>query len=146
VFQELGLTDDSTEASLTGNTYGGTAIMGVDTVNIVPRGKKSAELDILAVAEQLQVLPCPNPVRDVHTTTFRVMGAMASMVEAIRVRIFDLSGRLVWEDETVGNELDWHIENLVGEHLANGMYLYQVWIRIDGMWINKDIGKIAVLR
>ncbi len=145
--QDLNLTGDSKEAVLTGMT-GGTDIMGIDTVRIVPgSGKpKSEELDILAVAEQLQVLPCPNPVRDVYTTTFRVMGSAASIVEAIRVRIFDLSGGLVWEDETVGSELDWHVENLVGDYLANGMYLYQVSIKIDGMWISKDIGKIAVLR
>ena len=38
--QELNLTEDSTEATLTGATYGGTPIEGTDTVNIVPKGKK----------------------------------------------------------------------------------------------------------
>jgi hypothetical protein len=145
--QELSLTEHSTEASLTGDTYDGTLIVGTDTVNIVPqRGKKSVELDILAIADQLQVLPCPNPVRDVHTTTFRVMGAMASMVEAIRVQIYDLSGHLVWEDAALGSELDWHTDSLSGDYLANGIYLYRVQVRIGGSWINQDIGKIAVLR
>ncbi len=37
--QELSLTNDSTTANLTGTTYGGQAIQGTDTVNIVPKGK-----------------------------------------------------------------------------------------------------------
>lgn len=37
--QELSLTNDSTTATLTGTTYGGQAIEGTDTVNIVPKGK-----------------------------------------------------------------------------------------------------------
>ena len=36
---ELDLDGDSTEATLTGSTYGGQAIQGTDTVNIVPKGK-----------------------------------------------------------------------------------------------------------
>ncbi|MCK4314258.1 MAG: hypothetical protein KAX24_00670 [Anaerolineae bacterium] len=35
--QELNLTGDSTEATLTGSTYAGQAIQGTDTVNIVPK-------------------------------------------------------------------------------------------------------------
>ncbi len=35
--QELNLTGDSTEATLTGTTFGGQAIQGTDTVNIVPK-------------------------------------------------------------------------------------------------------------
>jgi hypothetical protein len=37
--QELNLSEDSTEATLTGATYGETSIQGTDTVNVVPRGK-----------------------------------------------------------------------------------------------------------
>jgi hypothetical protein len=38
--QELNLTQDSTEATLTGETMDGTPIEGTDTVNIVPKKKK----------------------------------------------------------------------------------------------------------
>jgi hypothetical protein len=88
----------------------------------------------------------PNPIRDVHTATFQVMGAMAAEVEEIRVQIYDLSGRLVWDAAALGSELDWHTDSLSGDYLANGIYLYRVQIRIGGSWINQDIGKIAVLR
>jgi len=37
--QELNLTEDSTEATLTGEAYIGQPVKGTDTVNIVPRGK-----------------------------------------------------------------------------------------------------------
>jgi hypothetical protein len=37
--QELGLDENSTEATLTGETYGETSIQGTDTVNIVPKDK-----------------------------------------------------------------------------------------------------------
>ena len=37
--QELGLTEDSTDSTLTGKTYDGELLWGTDTVNIVPKGK-----------------------------------------------------------------------------------------------------------
>ncbi len=37
--QQTNLTEDNTEASLTGATYDGQPIQGTDTVNIVPKGK-----------------------------------------------------------------------------------------------------------
>ena len=37
--QDLNLNENSTEATLTGSTYGGQAIEGTDTVNIVLKGK-----------------------------------------------------------------------------------------------------------
>ena len=37
--QDLNLTESSTEATLTGTTYGGQPIQGTDSVNIVPKGK-----------------------------------------------------------------------------------------------------------
>jgi hypothetical protein len=145
--QELTLDPDSAEATLTGSTYGAQLIQGTDTVNIVlAGGKKSADLDPRFIADQLTVLPCPNPIRDVHTATFQVMGTMAAEVEEIRVQIYDLSGHLVWEDAALGSELDWHTDSLSGDYLANGIYLYRVQVRIGGSWINQDIGKIAVLR
>jgi len=37
--QDLDLDENSTEATLLGTTYGGIAVEGTDTVNIVPKGK-----------------------------------------------------------------------------------------------------------
>ena len=107
-----------------------------------------AHFEPLAITDppRAEVVAYPNPVRDVNTATFQVMGALADQVEEIRVQIFDLSGRLVWEDAALGSELDWHTDSLSGDYLANGIYLYRVQVKIDGNWINQDIGRIAVLR
>ena len=89
----------------------------------------------------------PNPITDVHTTTFMVKGPMAALVEAIMVQIFDLSGRLVYESgEIRGKSLGWHTENDYGEILANGVYLYKLYALIDGEWIESETKKLAILR
>jgi len=86
----------------------------------------------------------PNPVRDVHTTTFKVKGAVA--IDAIRVEIFDQAGRLVFTDEEPGDQLDWHTENNYGEYLANGVYLYRVSAKVSGQWVVVQVRKLAIYR
>ncbi|MCK4391404.1 T9SS type A sorting domain-containing protein, partial [Candidatus Bipolaricaulota bacterium] len=108
-----------------------------------PKKPKAVGIEPFAITGPLKVVACPNPIRDVDTATFQVMGTLATQVEEIRVQIYDLSGRLVWEDAALGSELDWHTDNQSGQFLANGVYLYQVQVKIDGIWINQDIGKIA---
>jgi len=110
------------------------------------KAQKLKEVGPKAVEDQLRVVMSPNPIRDVHTAHFYVLGAMADEVEEIRVQIYDLSGRLVWEDTAPGSELEWHTEDLSGTYLANGVYLYKVQIRVDGSWISQELGKIVVLR
>lgn len=89
----------------------------------------------------------PNPITDVHTTTFMVKGAMASLVEAVKVQIFDLSGRLVYESEEIpGASLDWHTDNDYGEYLANGIYLYKMYALVGSKWIVSQTKTLAVLR
>lgn len=111
-----------------------------------PKNPKAIDIEPPAITDPLKVVAYPNPIRDVDTATFQVLGTLATQVEEIRVQIYDLSGRLVWEDATLGSELDWHTDCLSGDYLANGIYLYRVQLRIDGSWISQDLGKIAVLR
>lgn len=126
---------------LKGETFDGLDIFGSDSVRIVPPNKPSA-----APAAELPVVVFPNPISDVHTAYFRVAGPLAAEVTALRVRIFDLAGRLVWDQEIADNELAWHTDNLAGEYLANGVYLYRVQAKVAGVWISTDIGTIAILR
>jgi len=86
----------------------------------------------------------PNPIRDVHTTTFKVKGAVE--IEAVRVEIFDLSGHLVFSDEQPGDELTWHTDNNYGEYLANGVYLYRVSGKVHGQWVVMQVKKLAIYR
>jgi len=107
---------------------------------------KAVELEPFAVTDELKVVAYPNPVRDVHTATFQVMGSLADAVEEIRVSIFDLSGHLVWEESVPGSELDWHTDSLSGDYLANGFYMYRVLAKVNGSWTVMETGKIAILR
>lgn len=89
----------------------------------------------------------PNPITDVHTTTFEVKGLMAALVETIKVQIFDLSGRLVYESEEIaGTSLDWHTDNNYGEYLSNGVYLYKLYALINDQWVISETKKLVILR
>ena len=94
----------------------------------------------------IDVVNEPNPVRDVNTTVFKVVGPAAAFVEAMRVRIFDASGRLVYEAEVEGPELVWHTQDLTGAYLANGVYLYRVEVKVAGQWITTEVKKLAIYR
>jgi len=98
------------------------------------------------LSAQLRVVPIPNPVRDVHTTTFRVLGIRPACVEGLRVEIFDLAGRLVWRGEVKGPFLEWYIRGLDGLPLANGVYPYKAYVKVDGEWIPTGVGKVVILR
>ena len=95
------------------------------------------------LADRITVSNIPNPVRDVHTTTFLVRG---TGIEAIRVQIFDLNETLVYEEEVPGNELVWHTENDYGEYLANGVYFYRAQVKIGSTWITTAFQKLVILR
>jgi hypothetical protein len=66
--------------------------------------------------------------------------------ETIRVEVYDISGRLVWEGESLGNELPWHTEGIDGLPLANGVYIYRVYVEVNGDWIASGIQKLVILR
>jgi len=93
--------------------------------------------------DELSVMNFPNPVTDVHTTTFTVRG---EGVEAIKIQIFDQNETLVFEQQVEGQELEWHTDNNYGEFLANGTYFYRAYARVDGEWIPTRFEKLVILR
>jgi len=98
------------------------------------------------IVSQLSVLNVPNPICSRHTTTFKVEGKGAELVQAIKVEIYNQSGQKVFTQEINTKELEWHTNNDTGELLANGVYLYQVWVKIAGEWYPTRIHKLAVIR
>jgi hypothetical protein len=92
---------------------------------------------------ELSVMNVPNPIKDVHTTTFTVRGVG---IEAIKIQIFDLSGALVFERETEGNEMVWHTDSDYGEYLANGVYLYRAFAKMGGTWVETKFQKLVIER
>lgn len=95
---------------------------------------------------KLEVANVPNPITDVRTTTFRVLGPLASLVTEIKVMVFDLSGKLVWQGRALGPELHWHTEDLSGRYLANGVYLYQITAQVAGTTVSSGVMKLAIYR
>jgi len=96
--------------------------------------------------EGLKFVNTPNPITDVHTTTFKVVGPMSEFVNEIKVQIFDLSGKLVWEGSAAGAELEWHTEDFAGRYLANGVYLFRIQVEVAGTWVSSGLMKLAILR
>ncbi len=92
---------------------------------------------------QIGVLSFPNPVRGVDTTTFVARGVDA---EALKVEIYDLSGQLVYAQEVPGNELVWGTVDLRGRYVANGVYLYRAWVKVNGAWVAVGLQRLVILR
>jgi hypothetical protein len=103
-------------------------------------------LEIEEVLAGLSARNVPNPIRSEHTTVFRVEGARADMVDEMRVDIYGQDGQRVFTQEIAAKELAWHTVNDAGELLANGVYLYQVWVKIGGIWYPLETQKLAVVR
>jgi hypothetical protein len=130
---------------LKGETYDGLDIFGSDSVRIVPPNGPAAAAPLGGPAA-LSVVVAPSPIRDVHTAYFEVVGPMAVEIGQLWVKVFDLSGALVWEQMSAGAEIAWHTEDLYGRFLANGVYIYQVLAEIGGDWRSVAVDKIAILR
>jgi hypothetical protein len=113
---------------------------------VVPEGEELPPAPPAASAAEFKFVNVPNPIRDVHTTTFKVLGPLSSMVTEIKVQVFDLTGKLVWEGTASGAELTWHTDDLTGAYLANGVYLYKVYVKVGDAWISSGVLKLVIQR
>jgi parallel beta-helix repeat protein len=113
---------------------------------VVPEGEELPPAPPAASAAEFTFVNVPNPIRDVHTTTFKVLGPLSSMVTEIKVQVFDLTGKLVWEGTAAGAELTWHTDDLTGVYLANGVYLYKVYVKVGDAWISSGVLKLVIQR
>ena len=101
---------------------------------------------LAAPVGRLRFANTPNPIRDVHTTTFVVKGLFPSMVQAIKVEIYDQAGQLVYASgEVPGTSLEWHTDSEHGELLSNGVYLYRMYASVNVQWVVSDINKLAIM-
>ncbi|GEM_PF-3990718 len=66
---------------------------------------------------------------------------------AVRVRVYDLQGRLVFAQDTPGTPLQWDFLGTDGRRVANGVYLYEVSLQgRDGRAPLREVGWLLVLR
>jgi len=96
-------------------------------------------------AAGLVAVAYPNPVRG-EGVTFAVQGLLAAEVETIQVRVHDLSGRLVYEDESAGATLSWDTVGPTGAPVASGVYLYTAEAKLDGQWLSAGADRLLILR
>ncbi len=78
-----------------------------------------------------QVSISPNPSHH-QPIVFRIDGLL--LVDEIRVRIFNIAGRLIWSDTATGRELEWDGIRSDAHEAARGAYLYVVEVRSEGAW------------
>lgn len=142
-----GFEDGDEFGYLKGVLYDGTEFMACDSVRIVPPSSGPKEVsESRLLSENLEIQVAPNPIRDVHTAHFTILGPMAEAVTRTWVQIYDLSGKLVWEEDAAGTQIDWHTNTLAGEYLANGIYIYRVLVSMDGNWSVAKLATFAVSR
>jgi len=69
-------------------------------------------------------------------------------VEALRVQVFDLAGRPIFERGfRAGSTLEWRLLNNRGEAIANGVYLYVVTVKgFDGLIQRSEVRKLVISR
>jgi hypothetical protein len=96
----------------------------------------------------ISLLVLGGPERDFTATAYSdVIRFEAQGVATLQVRIFDLSGKEVWDSGMVsGDIVDWDRRNDFGERLAYGAYIYsaQGW-NAQGDLIFQKNGKLALM-
>ncbi len=106
----------------------------------VPPGPPTLPVDAIG----LTVFAYPNPVSGGAGVVFHVRATCC--VEGVRVRVHDLSGRVVWQDEAEGGRLWWNLADRSGKPVANGVYLYVAEVKVAGRWTSVGLQKLLVLR
>ena len=108
----------------------------------LPPMPKASSLELAT----LRVVNIPNPLTTELATTFWVQGVCLCIVQGLRVEVYDLAGRLVWQGETDIPGLPWFTHDTLGEYLSNGVYLYRAQVKISGEWVTTPQGKLVILR
>ena len=94
--------------------------------------------------DSLNALAYPNPVSEKDQVTFTTSLAQ---VEEIKVTVLNAAGNTVYESEyKAGDKVTWDLTSSAGDHVPNGLYLYQLTVKDQtGTNISK-VNKLLVLR
>jgi len=103
---------------------------------------------VLTLGIVIPLLVLGSPERDLTIASYSdVVRFQADGVATLQVRIFDLSGKVVWDSSVVsGDTIDWDRNNGFGERLAYGAYIYsaQGWTAQGGLDLQEK-GKLALM-
>jgi|Deesub1362B_J571_1020462.scaffolds.fasta_scaffold00526_14 PKD repeat protein len=85
-----------------------------------------------------------NPVSDRATIVYFLPEGATD----VRLRIFDLLGRLVFETQLNpgGNTYSWNLQDSVGVDVPNGLYFFIITGEVDGRAVRSDVVRILVVR
>ncbi|MBI3461320.1 hypothetical protein HY009_10375 [Candidatus Acetothermia bacterium] len=73
--------------------------------------------------------------------------ALGEGIQKINVQIFSLTGQRVYTSGWVQNGLEWMLQSMTDQPIANGLYLYVMNVRgEDGKIVRSAVKKIAVFR
>lgn len=79
-----------------------------------------------------------------ETISFTVHG---QGIERMRVQIFGLNGKIIFDESGAGSELKWNETTFNGTLVANGVYLYRIRVEGDaGQGVEIAVQKIIILR
>ncbi len=109
------------------------------------------------------IYPYPNPMSSFTQFAFLLKGATYTIIEDFRIRIYTLTGRVIQEFDLVENpslleggqlhtgwnKIFWDGRDADGDLLATGVYLYKVYMTVDGEVVEVNeapVEKIVVLR
>jgi hypothetical protein len=113
--------------------------MWVTSEAITAAGTSAASANL----SSLQVRSIEARTLDTHSVRFVAEGQGIVGMEA---QVFDLSGKLVFDQETIGTTLTFSGLGTDGRPLANGVYLYLVNVRgADGETITSEVRKLIIL-
>ena len=103
---------------------------------------------VLTLGIVISLLVLGSSERDFTATAYSdVIRFQADGVATLQVRIFDLSGKVIWDSSVIsGGIVDWDRNNDFGERLAYGAYIYsaQGW-NAQGDLIFQKNGKLALM-
>jgi len=102
---------------------------------------------VAAIVVVLTVFAATNDTNFTATGYSEVIRFQADGVATLQVRVFDLSGKVVWDSSIVsGDTIDWNRNNDFGERLAYGAYIYsaQGWSAQGDLIFQKN-GKLALM-
>jgi hypothetical protein len=92
----------------------------------------------------LQVRAIEARTLDTHSVRFVAEGQGITEMEA---QVFDLSGKLIFDQETTGTTLTFRGLGTDGRPLANGAYLYVVTVRgPDAQQLRSEVKKLVLTR
>ncbi|MFC2061606.1 gliding motility-associated C-terminal domain-containing protein [Elusimicrobiota bacterium] len=100
----------------------------------------------LSPADKLDVKAYPNPFKPGTSGDFNAAQIMfTGMTEDFSIKIFDISGGLVYEDDRSGSggNYSWDAKNSAGEDIVSGIYIYVIEDTEDSKTVT---GKICIIR